>query len=538
MQRLFKFFFFFYSRSLTFSAQKNLKLHFPFQGPPYLSLESMTLRHYASVLGTDYTLTGSHTLVGIASAVCGNLVISIALNVQRYAHLRLKENENSQHLPKNSARMPSSHKATYFRSRLWWLGALLMTVGETGNFLAYGFAPASIVSPLGVLALVSNCIVAPIFFNERITRRNLTGVGITVLGILFIIVSVQPPSATGTVPSRNSLTAFLLSNFKSELSPHEYIMFAISQLPFKIYFLVVVSLMAVLLFEENIVLDSSATISNLFTNLGLVALFGAFTALSTKALSSLLNFSLAQAAVDPLTYILILILALTAIVQVIYLNRALKIFDATMVLPVHFVLFTLSVIIGSAITFHDFENTDPPHIALFFIGCVLTFIGVALITSSPPQPTLHETQPLAGSSDQPNYSSVSSLANTSLTLPQSSRPLPKKSHSYSHGYSLATDLAIPNSDTLSASFFTPYRGDEARGSSSVGTSPNYLYPPSPHESGLRTPNPAAITSSGFFIGTMLQSTRSLEYLMSSSTAAPPHVDPPEILVEESDEGSI
>ena len=29
-----------------------------------------------------------------------------------------------------------------------------MTIGEAGNFLAYGFAPASIVSPLGVVALV------------------------------------------------------------------------------------------------------------------------------------------------------------------------------------------------------------------------------------------------------------------------------------------------------------------------------------------------------------------------------------------------
>jgi hypothetical protein len=32
-----------------------------------------------------------------------------------------------------------------------WLGFLLMNVGEGGNFISYGFAPASIVAPLGTV---------------------------------------------------------------------------------------------------------------------------------------------------------------------------------------------------------------------------------------------------------------------------------------------------------------------------------------------------------------------------------------------------
>lgn len=60
----------------------------------------------------------------------------------------------------------SLSEPNYLKSSLWWLGAGLMTVGEIGNFVAYGFAPASVVSPLGVLALVSNCIIAPIFLTN------------------------------------------------------------------------------------------------------------------------------------------------------------------------------------------------------------------------------------------------------------------------------------------------------------------------------------------------------------------------------------
>lgn len=45
-------------------------------------------------------------------------------------------------------------EGAYLKSKLWWLGMLLITIGEGGNFLSYGFAPASVVAPLGTV--VSN----------------------------------------------------------------------------------------------------------------------------------------------------------------------------------------------------------------------------------------------------------------------------------------------------------------------------------------------------------------------------------------------
>lgn len=40
---------------------------------------------------------------------------------------------------------------SYLKSKLWWAGIILMALGETGNFLSYGFAPASVVAPLGTV---------------------------------------------------------------------------------------------------------------------------------------------------------------------------------------------------------------------------------------------------------------------------------------------------------------------------------------------------------------------------------------------------
>jgi len=43
---------------------------------------------------------------------------------------------------------------SYLRSGTWWIGILLMVLGEAGNFVAYGFAPASVVAPLGKLQFI------------------------------------------------------------------------------------------------------------------------------------------------------------------------------------------------------------------------------------------------------------------------------------------------------------------------------------------------------------------------------------------------
>ena len=66
-----------------------------------------------------------------------------------------------------------------------------MTIGEAGNFLAYGFAPASIVSPLGVVALVSNCRIAPFMLKETFRRRDFFGVVIAVAGAVTIVLSAK-----------------------------------------------------------------------------------------------------------------------------------------------------------------------------------------------------------------------------------------------------------------------------------------------------------------------------------------------------------
>lgn len=108
---------------------------------------------------------------------------------------------------------------------------------------------------------------------------------------------------------------------------------------------------------------------------------GGYTALSTKGVSSLLSFTLWRVITFPITYLLVFVLVFSALMQIRYINRALQRFDSTQVIPTQFVLFTLSVIVGSAILYRDFESMTAQRAAKFVGGCLLTFLGVYFITS-------------------------------------------------------------------------------------------------------------------------------------------------------------
>ena len=206
------------------------------------------------------------SLIGIITAIIGNVLISFALNTQRYAHIRLdrewqdKErqrkkrnassmslsrlndevsklgagrrdghsngladqrhapgadvldaNESDPLIPQSPAQTrPAAHsddsagsgleeeaykQKSYLKSPYWWCGIILMAIGEAGNFLAYGFAPASIVSPLGVVALISNCIIAPFMLKEPFRTRDGLGVIIAVGGAVTVVLSANDNNA-------------------------------------------------------------------------------------------------------------------------------------------------------------------------------------------------------------------------------------------------------------------------------------------------------------------------------------------------------
>lgn len=59
-------------------------------------------------------------------------------------------------------------------------------------------------------------------------------------------------------------------------------------------------------------------------------------------------------------------------------------------IPVQFVLFTLSAIIGSAILYGDFQKAKFHEIVTFLYGCAATFVGVFTIAWTPVDPSMED----------------------------------------------------------------------------------------------------------------------------------------------------
>ncbi|KAJ3747764.1 magnesium transporter NIPA-domain-containing protein [Lentinula detonsa] len=121
---------------------------------------------------------------------------------------------------------------------------------------------------------------------------------------------------------------------------------------------------------------SQSSYGQRYALIGLCALFGGFTVLSTKAVSTLLTMQWSQVFTSVIAYPVFLCLVLTGVGQIRYLNRALVRFDSKIVIPIQFVLFNLSAIVGSAILYGDFKKASFHQIVTFLYGCAATFAGV------------------------------------------------------------------------------------------------------------------------------------------------------------------
>ncbi|EDO45127.1 predicted protein, partial [Nematostella vectensis] len=280
--------------------------------------------------------------VGSALAICGNLLISVSMNIQKYSHIQQEKSNNETH---------------YLKSKVWWCGLILMVLGEVGNFSAYGFAPASLVAPLGTTTVIANAVIAVVFLKEKIRYQDVFGVLLAIVG------------------------AFLLITFSTkdyaELTGQE-LAFYMKQWPFLFYLVIEIVAFCVLLYVQM-----RYNLENVVVFLLLVALLGSLTVISAKAVSSMINITLGgdNQLGYPLLYIMLIVMVTTAIAQVKFLNRAMKSFDATVVVPTNFVLFTISAIISGIVLYREFYGLTFLEIFMFLFGCVLSFIGVYYITS-------------------------------------------------------------------------------------------------------------------------------------------------------------
>nr|XP_020044088.1 NIPA-like protein 2 [Castor canadensis] len=259
-----------------------------------------------SLSGAWYRRNQIH-LLGVLLAILGNFVISISLNIQKYSHLQLAQEEQ----PK-----------PYFKSVLWWGSILLMALGETGNFAAYGVAPITVIAPLGCMSVTGSAIISVMFLKENLRASDLLGITLAFAGI-YLLVNFAP-NITQAISARTVQYYFVGWQFL-------------------LYMILEILIFCILLYFHK-----RKGMKHIVILLMLVALLG-------KARLCILTLKW-------------------------FLNQATKLYTTTMVVPVNHIFFTTSAIIAGIIFYQEFLGAAFFTIFIYLFGCFLSFLGVFLMT--------------------------------------------------------------------------------------------------------------------------------------------------------------
>eukprot|EP00268_Persea_americana_P062529 TRINITY_DN8022_c0_g1_i2.p1 TRINITY_DN8022_c0_g1~~TRINITY_DN8022_c0_g1_i2.p1 ORF type:complete len:347 (+),score=37.77 TRINITY_DN8022_c0_g1_i2:387-1427(+) len=258
----------------------------------------------------------------------------------------------------------------YLLEPLWWAGMVTMIFGEVANFVAYVFAPAVLVTPLGALSIIVSAVLAHFMLKERLQKMGVLGCVSCIVGSVVIVIHApqeRTPSSVEEIWNLATQPAFLF-----------YAAATIS-----------VVLALILHFEPRY------GQTNILVYLGICSLMGSLTVVSVKAIGIAIKLTIegiSQVAY-PQTWIFVTAAVVCVITQLNYLNKALDTFSTAIVSPIYYVMFTTLTIVASAIIFKDWSGQSVSSIASELCGLVTVLSGTIILHSTREQ----EEAPPAGS---------------------------------------------------------------------------------------------------------------------------------------------
>uniref|UniRef100_A0A803LGI0 Probable magnesium transporter n=1 Tax=Chenopodium quinoa TaxID=63459 RepID=A0A803LGI0_CHEQI len=245
---------------------------------------------------------------------------------------------------------------TYLLEPLWWAGMSLMFIGEAANFVAYAYAPAVLVTPLGALSIIISAVLAHFMLKERLSKLGVLGCVSCIVGSVVIVLHAPQEAAPTSVQQIWDLA---------------------SQTDFLIYVAASLSIVAVLILH----LEPRYGQTNLLVYLGICSLIGSLTVVSIKAIGIAIKLTLegTNQLIYAQTWFFMTVGAVCVITQLNYLNKALDTFNAALVSPIYYVMFTTLTIAASAIMFKDWSGQDASSIASEICGFITVLTGTIIL---------------------------------------------------------------------------------------------------------------------------------------------------------------
>lgn len=234
-----------------------------------------------------------------------------------------------------------------------------MGIGEAANFAAYAFAPASLVTPLGALSVIVSAVMASKFLNEKLNLIGKLGCLLCVLGSIIIVIH---------------------SPKEVEVDDLNVLMIKLQDSTFITYVIIVLTLA---LFIGCYVGPKYGN-RNVSVYIILCASIGSLTVMSCKALGLAMRDTFSGRSNDFsywLPYFLIITTIIFIAIQMNYLNKALDIFNTSIVTPIYYVIFTSLVIAASAILFKEWRHMDAEDIVGDICGFCIVIVAVVQLNA-------------------------------------------------------------------------------------------------------------------------------------------------------------
>ncbi|KAJ7013509.1 magnesium transporter NIPA6 [Populus alba x Populus x berolinensis] len=216
----------------------------------------------------------------------------------------------------------------YLLEPLWWIGMITMIVGEISNFVAYIYAPAVLVTPLGALSIIVSAVLAHFLLKEKLQKMGVLGCLLCIVGSTVIVLHAPEERSINSVEEIWELAiqpAFLLYTAS----------------------VVAISLVLILYFSPRY------GQTNILVYIGICSVIGSLTVMSIKAIGIAIKLTIEgiNQAKYFQTWIFAMVVITCIITQLNYLNMALDTFNTAVVSPIYYAGFTSFTILASAIMF-------------------------------------------------------------------------------------------------------------------------------------------------------------------------------------------
>ncbi|XP_010256296.1 PREDICTED: probable magnesium transporter NIPA6 isoform X2 [Nelumbo nucifera] len=236
---------------------------------------------------------------------------------------------------------------------------LTMIVGEIANFVAYIFAPAVLVTPLGALSIIVSAVLAHFLLDEKLQKMGVLGCILCMVGSTVIVLHAPEESTPNSVLEIWGLA---------------------TQPAFLLYTASAIAVVLVLML--HFVPRYGQT--NILVYIGICSIIGSLTVMSIKAIGIAIKLTIEgtnQAGYFQ-TWVFAMVAVTCIITQLNYLNMALDTFNTAVVSPIYYAMFTSLTILASAIMFKDWSGQSASNIVSVLCGFITVLSGTAVLHST------------------------------------------------------------------------------------------------------------------------------------------------------------